>query len=199
MTTPPFEDNDGEGPLLAELDRQAGARCLDCGTPLCGHLVLFSVALGLQGAPRCLTCLARGLDRDAAELRDQLGEYVWRRDCYRRAWTVAGAREGSERIQHPRCIWPLDGPEQARHETEEEEMEREAFAIADSWDAGDMGCGELVLALRGRLNALAPGDVLKVTARDPAAPEDLPAWCRLTGHRLLRATHPDYCIQRKER
>lgn len=61
-----------------------------------------------------------------------------------------------------------------------------------------MACGDLVLALRGRLNALAGGTVLKVTARDPAAPLDLPAWCRLTGHRLLAAEHPDYFIQRKE-
>src|ERR671910_915674 len=52
----------------------------------------------------------------------------------------------------------------------------------------------LALALRGRMNALPPGAVLRVTATDPAAPEDLPAWCRLTGHRLLRMHHPDYYI-----
>jgi tRNA 2-thiouridine synthesizing protein A len=61
-----------------------------------------------------------------------------------------------------------------------------------------MACGDLVLALRLRMNTLPAGGVLKVTARDPAAPLDLPAWCRLTGHRLLRAAHPDYHIQRKE-
>jgi tRNA 2-thiouridine synthesizing protein A len=66
------------------------------------------------------------------------------------------------------------------------------------WDAGDMGCGDLVLALRGRLAALRPGEVLRVVARDPAAPEDLPAWCRLTGHTLARADHPTYDIRRKE-
>lgn len=61
-----------------------------------------------------------------------------------------------------------------------------------------MGCGELVMALRVRLLKLAPGDVLELTARDPAAPHDLPAWCRLTGHRLVHAAHPQYLIQRKE-
>jgi tRNA 2-thiouridine synthesizing protein A len=61
-----------------------------------------------------------------------------------------------------------------------------------------MGCGDLVLALRGRLAALRPGAVLRVVARDPAAPEDLPAWCRLTGHTLARADHPVYDIRRKE-
>ncbi|MBI1853197.1 MAG: sulfurtransferase TusA family protein [Planctomycetes bacterium] len=66
------------------------------------------------------------------------------------------------------------------------------------WDAGDMGCGELVLELRFRVRPLAPGQIFKRTARDPGAPEDLPAWCRLTGHSLERAEHPIYWIRRKE-
>lgn len=68
----------------------------------------------------------------------------------------------------------------------------------DTWDAGDMGCGELVLELRGRLLALPPGGRLRVTARDPGAREDLPAWCRLTGHTLVEADHPSYLLQRKD-
>ena len=67
------------------------------------------------------------------------------------------------------------------------------------WDAGDMGCGDLVLELRLRVQALAPRQVFKLKARDPGAPEDLPAWCRLTGHTLLRAEPPTYWIQRKEK
>jgi tRNA 2-thiouridine synthesizing protein A len=66
------------------------------------------------------------------------------------------------------------------------------------WDAGDMGCGDLVLELRLRLQALRPGQLFKLSARDPGAPQDLPAWCRLTGHTLRRAEHPTYWIQRKE-
>ncbi len=66
------------------------------------------------------------------------------------------------------------------------------------WDAGDMGCGELVLELRLRLKPMKPGQILKLTARDPGAREDLPAWCRLTGHRLVWAAHPVYGIGRKE-
>ena len=65
------------------------------------------------------------------------------------------------------------------------------------WDAGDMGCGELVLALRTRLLALAPGTVFRLRAADPAAPEDVPAWCRMTGHALVSADHPIYLIRRK--
>jgi tRNA 2-thiouridine synthesizing protein A len=66
------------------------------------------------------------------------------------------------------------------------------------WDAGDLGCGELVLELRLRMRRLASGEVLRLTARDPGAPADLPAWCGLTGHRLLH-TDPAaqlYFIQR---
>ncbi|MCB9925022.1 MAG: sulfurtransferase TusA family protein [Planctomycetaceae bacterium] len=61
-----------------------------------------------------------------------------------------------------------------------------------------MSCGDLVLALRGRMNALTPGTCLKLTAHDPGAVEDIPAWCRMTGHTFLAQDHPHYWIQRKE-
>jgi tRNA 2-thiouridine synthesizing protein A len=61
-----------------------------------------------------------------------------------------------------------------------------------------MGCGDLVLELRGRVEALVPGRVLRLTARDPGAPADIPAWCRMTGHALVSAQHPIYLIRRKE-
>ncbi len=68
----------------------------------------------------------------------------------------------------------------------------------DAWDAGGMGCGELVFALAMRLRALRPGAIFMLTATDGGAPHDIPAWCRMTGHPLLRAEHPCYLIQRKE-
>ena len=68
---------------------------------------------------------------------------------------------------------------------------------ADEWDAGHMGCGEVIILLRLRMQKLNPGDVLKLTSLDLGAPEDLPAWCRLTGRRLLRAEHPHYWIEAK--
>jgi tRNA 2-thiouridine synthesizing protein A len=66
------------------------------------------------------------------------------------------------------------------------------------WDAGDMGCGELVLELLLRLKSMSPGQIFKLTARDPGAREDLPAWCRMTGHSLVSTDHPVYFIRRKE-
>jgi tRNA 2-thiouridine synthesizing protein A len=68
----------------------------------------------------------------------------------------------------------------------------------DAWDAGGMGCGELVFELAMRMRAMQPGAVLKLTASDLGAPHDIPAWCRMTGHPLLRAAHPHYFIQRKD-
>ena len=65
-------------------------------------------------------------------------------------------------------------------------------------DVGDTLCGELALLLRAELAKLEPGQVIQVVARDPAAPEDLPAWCELTGHTMLRAEHPNYWIRRKD-
>ena len=69
----------------------------------------------------------------------------------------------------------------------------------ETWDAGDLGCGDLVLQLRFRIDTLEPGRVLKLVAHDPGARADLPAWCRLTGHALVAAEPPVYFIRRKER
>jgi tRNA 2-thiouridine synthesizing protein A len=54
------------------------------------------------------------------------------------------------------------------------------------------------MELRLRLKAMEPGELLKLTARDPGAREDLPAWCRLTGHELVESGHPTYWIRRRE-
>lgn len=70
--------------------------------------------------------------------------------------------------------------------------------IETEWDAGDLGCGDLVLGLWGRLEAMQPGQILKLTALDPGARADIPAWCRLTGHALVAERHPVYRIRRKE-
>lgn len=66
-----------------------------------------------------------------------------------------------------------------------------------SWDAGEMGCGELVIQLKLRLRGLGPGALFHLVARDPGAREDIPAWCRLTGNELVAADHPRYLIRRK--
>jgi len=67
-----------------------------------------------------------------------------------------------------------------------------------SLDVGDALCGDLALLLRAELKKLAPGGVLRVIARDPAAPQDLPAWCEVTGHTLVRNDPPHYWIRRRD-
>ena len=75
---------------------------------------------------------------------------------------------------------------------------KEEWILADQlWDAGDTGCGELVLELRGRMARMQAGQVLRLVARDPGAPEDIPAWCRLTGHTLVAQQPPVYDIRKE--
>jgi tRNA 2-thiouridine synthesizing protein A len=77
-------------------------------------------------------------------------------------------------------------------------LESDRTNAADEWDAGHIGCGELLIHLHFRLDALRPGELFRLVSADPAAPEELPSWCRLTGHKLISANHPEYWIQRKE-
>jgi tRNA 2-thiouridine synthesizing protein A len=65
------------------------------------------------------------------------------------------------------------------------------------WDAGQMGCGELLIELRFKMANLKAGQQIKVIAEDPGAREDMPAWCKLTGHKLLSFEHPQYVIEKK--
>jgi tRNA 2-thiouridine synthesizing protein A len=65
------------------------------------------------------------------------------------------------------------------------------------WDAGEMGCGELVIQLKIRLRGLRSGELFHLVAHDPGAREDIPAWCRLTGNELVVADHPRYLIRRQ--
>ena len=62
----------------------------------------------------------------------------------------------------------------------------------DEWNAGDLGCGDLLLPLPGRLRQMSPGQVLLLTASDASAPQDIPAYCALTGHRPEGMSHPRY-------
>lgn len=52
-------------------------------------------------------------------------------------------------------------------------------------DAEGLICPLPVLKARKRLMALTPGALLRVRATDPAARDDMPAFCKATGHELL--------------
>ena len=65
------------------------------------------------------------------------------------------------------------------------------------WDAGDLGCGELIMLLRKKINELEPGDLIEVIALDTGAIEDLPAWAKLTNNQLIEQCHPNYVFLKK--
>ena len=71
-------------------------------------------------------------------------------------------------------------------------------AARDEWNAGDMGCGELVIELRKKLRQM-PGEVLKIIAYDPAASIDLAAWCRMTNNELVACDIPNKSFWIKSR
>lgn len=54
-------------------------------------------------------------------------------------------------------------------------------------DLGEKGCGQLVMEIMLAMRDLARGQILLVTAYDPAAAGDLAAWCRMTGNTLVQA------------
>ncbi|MGH2595668.1 MAG: sulfurtransferase TusA family protein [Actinomycetota bacterium] len=60
------------------------------------------------------------------------------------------------------------------------------------FDAGDLGCADgLAGEFRRRIGAIPVGDVLVVTARDPAAKEDLPPLARMMGQEVRSVETPD--------
>jgi tRNA 2-thiouridine synthesizing protein A len=89
------------------------------------------------------------------------------------ARTISGNGTGEFTAENmTRAIYPLKTSEAISYDLE--------------WDAGHMGCGELLLKLRRKLHAN-PGRVIKLTALDRGALEDIPSYCRITRHRLLMA------------
>ena len=182
--------------ILRELEVLEGARCSGCRRALCGHHALVALVMGFKSAPRCAACLSEALGLEIDGFLDQVGELVQHRDCYRAGWSWADGREGVEARTRPACLNSMEGkPRKPRAALP---AGPSSGPSEDAWDAGSMGCGDLVLELRIRLGRLAPGGILRLTAMDPGAPEDIPAWCRLTGNSLLEAMHPEYKIRRKE-
>jgi tRNA 2-thiouridine synthesizing protein A len=192
LSAPAGSDDDARSSLRAQelvtwLAERACAACARCGAPLCAHELLFANALGHKLVPVCAACAAAEAGtEDAHALRAHLRAHFERRSCYRAAWSWADEREPDCPVRHVR-------PEDATAALARTPVE----VPADSWDAGDLGCGDLVLELRARMHGLDAGESLELFARDPGAREDLPAWCRLTGHELVDARPPRFVIRRR--
>ena len=66
---------------------------------------------------------------------------------------------------------------------------------AAMFDGGETGCGELLLELRLFTQRQTGGSLVAIRTLDAGAPQEIPAWCRLTGHILLEAAHPFYLLR----
>ena len=58
-------------------------------------------------------------------------------------------------------------------------------------DARRLLCPLPVIRTQERVKELRPGDRLEVACTDPGALHDIPAWCRLNGHRVVSASDGD--------
>lgn len=52
-------------------------------------------------------------------------------------------------------------------------------------DAKRMLCPMPVIRTQDKIKTLTVGDVLEVVCTDPGALQDVPAWCRINGHKVL--------------
>lgn len=58
-------------------------------------------------------------------------------------------------------------------------------------DARNSLCPMPVIKTQNKIKELQAGDVLEVTSTDPGALNDIPAWCRINGHRVIDSTEND--------
>jgi tRNA 2-thiouridine synthesizing protein A len=189
--------------LLCDLRLMQDCRCGTCGTAVCGHEALMSLTMGFKDQPKCWTCLAHALEHEKETLRDHVFSYIKHRPCHYEGWLWADREEGFQPGALPGCLWPAHSTDSGGQEWVLNQSGLNGRLISDvdydsEWDAGGMGCGDLVLELRIRIQSLKSGHVLKLTATDSGAPIDLPAWCRMTGNALMAFHHPVYLIQRKK-
>jgi len=59
---------------------------------------------------------------------------------------------------------------------------------AHTLDARNLLCPLPVIRTQDRVKTLSDGDVLEVVATDPGVLQDIPAWCRVHGHRVVTSS-----------
>ena len=58
-------------------------------------------------------------------------------------------------------------------------------------DARNLLCPMPVIRTQDTIRRLQEGDILEVTSTDPGALNDIPAWCRIHGHRVIESRRQD--------
>jgi len=59
-------------------------------------------------------------------------------------------------------------------------------------DARRLLCPMPVIRTQDRVKQLQKDDVLRVTCTDPGVLQDIPAWCRINGHKVLETKTDEY-------
>jgi hypothetical protein len=72
----------------------------------------------------------------------------------------------------------------------------EAIPPHRTFDGGDLDCGSgLILMIRENMLAVPVGGVLEMRSREPTVGDELPPWCRLSGHEYLGRLPGDGCTR----
>jgi len=58
-------------------------------------------------------------------------------------------------------------------------------------DARNLLCPMPVIRTQDTVQQLKQGDILEIISTDPGALLDIPAWCRINGHRVLESHQQD--------
>ena len=58
-------------------------------------------------------------------------------------------------------------------------------------DARRLLCPMPVIRAQAAVRQLQPGQMVEILATDPGVMHDIPAWCRVQGHRYLGCVHED--------
>jgi tRNA 2-thiouridine synthesizing protein A len=199
------DDQDEVEALLCSLKSIRACQCVGCGKSVCAHESLMSLVMGFKDAPRCLQCLSADLAQKKEELRDHLVGLITKRLCYNEGWVWANREEGFAANDLPGCLWPKDNASEKDGQATAAPFARSHDLSGSDllskfdveWDAGDMGCGDLVLELRMRMQSLQSGWIMKLRAANSGAEKDIPSWCRMTGNTLLLQQRPFYIIKKK--
>jgi TusA-related sulfurtransferase len=72
-----------------------------------------------------------------------------------------------------------------------------SWQFDDEFDGGEETCGRVIVNLYLYIRDQEPGRRVLVISRDPGAPVELPAWCRMTRNQLTAKQHPYYLITLK--
>jgi tRNA 2-thiouridine synthesizing protein A len=72
------------------------------------------------------------------------------------------------------------------------------FKADEFYNAGDQGCASGPMdEISAKMQSLQAGQTLEIHATDPTVSIDIGAWCRMTGHQLLKQQGSHYLIQHK--